>query len=140
MRTLVSTAADHDTMLRARRGLLIYFAVLVPLSAVLETLIIVGGALSWVWALMWTPAVASVVARLTLREGFADVSFRLDGQGAKAIVVTVLFPIAIGLVSYGLAWTTGLAHFSPQPDALATWLVGDSNPVSSALDGGGDVI
>src|SRR5262249_12633865 len=63
------------------------------------------------------------------REGFADVSFRLGGrQGAKAIVVAVLFPIAIGLISYGIAWTAGLAHFSPQPDALAAWLVGDSTP------------
>jgi hypothetical protein len=61
MRTLGNAAAEHDTRLRARRGLAIYFAVLVPLSAVLETLMIVDGALSWVWALMWTPAAASIL-------------------------------------------------------------------------------
>jgi hypothetical protein len=44
-------AADSDTRLRARRGLAIYFAVLVPLSAVLEALMI-GGSSSWVWALL----------------------------------------------------------------------------------------
>ena len=42
---------------------MIYFAVLVPLSAVFEALMI-SGSLSWVLAFMWTPAAASVVARL----------------------------------------------------------------------------
>ncbi|HEY7662158.1 MAG TPA: type II CAAX endopeptidase family protein [Xanthobacteraceae bacterium] len=129
MKTLGNAAAERDTRLRARRGLAIYFALLVPLSAVLETLMIVDGALSLVWALMWTPAAASILARLILREGLADVSFRLGGrQGAKAIVLAVLFPIAIGLISYGIAWSAGLAHFSPQPDALAAGLVEDSTP------------
>jgi hypothetical protein len=76
MRTPAASLAaeEGDTRLRARRGLAIYFAVLVPLSAVFEALMITGS-LSWFWALMWTPAFASVVARLALREGFADVSF-----------------------------------------------------------------
>lgn len=68
----------HDVGL-ARRGLAIYFAILLPLSAVFEALMILGN-LSWFWALMWTPAAASVVARLVLREGFADVSFRIGGS------------------------------------------------------------
>jgi hypothetical protein len=129
MRTPAYTAAEHDTRRHARRGLAIYFAVLVPFSAVFETLMIVGGGSSWVWALMWTPGAASIVARLILREGFADVSFRLGGRrGARAIVIAVLFPIVIGLISYGIAWTLGLAHFRPQPDALAARFVGDSTP------------
>ena len=73
-------AAEGDTRLRARRGLAIYFAVLVPLTAVFQALMI-AGSLSWFYALMWTPALASVVARLVLREGFADVSFRLGDAG-----------------------------------------------------------
>ena len=129
MRTLAYTAAKDDAQRHARRGLAIYFAVLVPFSAVFETLMIVGGGSSWVAALMWTPGAASIIARLILREGFADVSFRLGGrQGAKAIVIAVLFPIVIGLISYGIAWTVGLAHFSPRPDALAAGFVGDSAP------------
>jgi pimeloyl-ACP methyl ester carboxylesterase len=56
-------------------------------------------------------------------------SFRLGGRrGARAILIAVLFPIVVGLISYGIAWTVGLAHFSPQPDALAAWFVGDSTP------------
>src|SRR3954468_23336079 len=113
-----SLAAESDTRLRARRGLAIYFAVLVPLTAVFEALMITGS-LSWFWALMWTPAGASVVARLLLREGFADVSFRLGGRrGWKAIGLALIFPIVIGLISYGIAWMTGLVSFSPEPLGL----------------------
>jgi membrane protease YdiL (CAAX protease family) len=122
----LSLAAESDARLQARRGLAIYFVVLVPLTAVFETLMILGN-LSWVWALMWTPAIASVVARLVLREGFADVSFRIDGsRGWKAIVLALIFPIVVGLMSYGIAWTTGLVHFNPQPIALAARFVGNT--------------
>src|SRR5438874_7818674 len=78
---------------------------------------------------MWTPAAASVVARLVLREGFTDVSFRIGGsRGWKAIMLALIFPIVFGLISYGIAWTTGLVHFNPQPIALAARFVGDSAP------------
>jgi membrane protease YdiL (CAAX protease family) len=121
-------AAERDSRLQARRGLTIYFAVLVPLSAVFETLMILGN-LSWLWALMWTPTAASVVARLVLREGFTDVSFRIGGsRGWKAIMLALIFPIVVGLISYGVAWTTGLVHFNPQPIALAARFVGESAP------------
>jgi uncharacterized protein len=114
---------------RARRGLAIYFAILVPLSGVLETRMILGDSSSWlVSALMWTPGVASIVARLILREGFADVSFRLGRQGVKAIGIALLFPIVIGLISYGIAWTIGLVHFTPRPDTFSARFVGDSTP------------
>ena len=119
-------AVERNTRLHARRGLAIYFAILVPLSAIFEALMIIGS-LSWSWALMWTPAVASVTARLVLREGFADVSFRFGGRrGWKAIVLALTFPIIIGLISYCIAWTTGLIHFSPQPIELAARFVGDT--------------
>jgi len=46
----------------------------------------IGGRLSWYWALMWSLAAAPAAARLLLREGFSDVSLRLGGsRGAKAI-------------------------------------------------------
>ena len=53
----LSLAAEADARRRARRGLAIYFVVLVPLTAVFESLMILGN-LSWFWALMWTPAAA----------------------------------------------------------------------------------
>jgi membrane protease YdiL (CAAX protease family) len=70
-----------------------------------------------------------MVARLVLREGFADVSFRLGGRrGSKAIMLAVIFPTVVGLISYGIAWTTGLVHFSPHPIGLAARFVGSSTP------------
>ena len=120
-------AAESDTRRRARRGLAVYFAVLVPLSAVFEALVIITGDFSWIWALMWTPAAASVVARLILREGFADVSFRLGGRrGWKALGLALIFPIVLGLIAYGIAWTTGLVQFSPRPIGLAAPYVADT--------------
>ncbi|HEV8422256.1 MAG TPA: CPBP family intramembrane glutamic endopeptidase [Chthoniobacterales bacterium] len=90
-----------------------------PFSAVFEALMIKGNS-SWVWALMWTPAAASLVARLVLREGFGDVSFRVGGRrGWKAIGVAAIFPIVVGAIAYGIAWTTGLVQFDPRPIALA---------------------
>src|SRR5262245_11519987 len=121
-----SPAAEGDTRRRARRGLIVYFAVLVPLSAVFQALLIAGSP-SWVWALMWTPAAAAVVARLALREGFANVSFRLGGRrGWKALGLAFLFPIVLGLIAYGVAWTTGLVPFSPRPIGLAAPYVADA--------------
>ena len=103
---------------------MIYFAVLVPLSAVFEALMI-RGSLSWVLALMWTPAAASVVARLVLHEGFGDVSFRLGGRrGWEAIAAALVFPIITGLIAYGIAWTTGLVQFNPKLIKLATPYLG----------------
>ena len=69
----VPASLPGNVRLRARRGLAIYFAVLVPLTAFFEALIIKGRP-SFVWMLMWTPTAASVVARLLNREGFADLT------------------------------------------------------------------
>jgi membrane protease YdiL (CAAX protease family) len=106
----------------------------VPLSAVFEAMMI-SGSLSWVLALMWTPAAASVVARLVLREGFADVSFRLGGRrGRNAIGLALIFPIIVGLIAYGIAWTMGLVQFSPKPIQLAAACVGDAaSPIVTFL-------
>jgi uncharacterized protein len=126
----LASAIGHNAQLRARRGLAIYFAVLVPLAAVFEGLIIMGNP-SWlsglVWVLMWTPAAASAVARLILREGFADVSFRIGGfRGWKAIVLALILPIVIGFISYGIAWATGLVSFSPRPLHFTGTFIGES--------------
>jgi CAAX protease family protein len=126
--TALAPVAERTVQLQARRGLVIYFALLIPLSAVFEALMILGN-LSWFWVLMWVPAVASVVARLVLDEGFSDVSFHVGGRrGWKAIGFALIFPIIVGLISYCIGWTTGLVHFSPQPIALAAPFIGDSTP------------
>jgi membrane protease YdiL (CAAX protease family) len=108
---------DLEAARRARRGLAIYFAIVVALSAVIQAVIISRPGLDGLIAgLMLVPTIASVVARLALKEGFSDVSFRFGGRkGAKAIVQALIFPLLIGLLAYVIAWTTGLARFDPPP-------------------------
>lgn len=119
-----SGAAVHR---RARQGLAIYFGTVVLCSAVFQFLLIETRTWLWIVPLMWSPAAASMAARLALREGVADVSFRLGGRrGWQAIAVAVIFPIVIGFAVYGIAWKTGLATFTPQPGGLADQLAGTS--------------
>ena len=66
----------------ARRGLAVYFTALILGSVLFEWKILQTGESiekePWlVLALMYTPAMASIVARLALREGFGDVSFQI---------------------------------------------------------------
>jgi membrane protease YdiL (CAAX protease family) len=124
----------------ARRGLLVFFAVVALGSGVFQGLLLrsgkpIGESPGLVYALMWTPAVASLFARLVFREGLRDVSYRLGGRaGWRAIGFAWLLPPVFGAVVYGLAWATGLASFgvsaladvglsaSGQPARLATLL------------------
>lgn len=104
---------------QAKRGLAIYFALLIPLSAVFEALAIITGNVLWVFGLMWMPGLASIVARLVLREGFADVSFRLGGRrGWRAVGIGFILPSVIGLLAYGTAWALGLAQFVGREQAF----------------------
>ena len=124
------TDTDGDSRRQARRGLAIFFAIVVVLSAPIEAGIIITHAvddliLSILWLTVWAavPTTASVVARLVLREGFSDVSFRFGGRrGRKAMVQTLIFPVVVGLLAYGIAWASGLiAHFgSPAPE-IGSW-------------------
>ena len=101
----------------ARKGLLVFFALVALGSGVFQGLLLrsgkpIGESPWLVYGLMWTPGVASLVCRLVLREGFRDVSFRVGGKaGWKAIGFGWLLPPVFGCVVYGLAWATGLARF-----------------------------
>ena len=107
------TSRTDDAKRQARRGLAIYFAIVVLLSAPIEAFVIIRPELNGVIALlMLVPTFASVVARLVLKEGFADVSFRFGGRrGWNAIGLSLVFPVVIGIIAYGIAWVTGLAGF-----------------------------
>ena len=98
---------------RARTGLLVYFGTLVPLSAVCSGLAISTGNYLWVTVMMFMPAVSSIIARVGLREGMADISLRLGGRrGRKALVSGWLLPAGVGFVAYGIGWVTGLTPFT----------------------------
>src|SRR3954452_11710074 len=103
-----------DLRRAARRGLAIYFALVVVISGSLEAYYIfinpeLLGTLFGLLPLMWTPAAASVIARLVLREGFSDVSFRFGGLRTLPWYALGLgVPLAVGTLAYGAAWLTGL--------------------------------
>jgi uncharacterized protein len=102
--------------MKARRGLAIFFVVLIAGSAYFERRILllggsIGGHIGLIYALMWWVTVSSVVARLVLRESPSDVSFRWGGRlGTRAVLVATVLPLAVGLVAYGISWRLGLAQ------------------------------
>lgn len=101
-----------------RKGLTIFFAIVVVVSGVLEwrlTLLHepIERHLLLALGLMWTPALAALTARLVGREGLGDVSFRLGGaRGLLEMLRTWLFPVAVCGCAYGLAWMLGVARFT----------------------------
>lgn len=121
---------------QARRGLTIYFTVVIIVSGALEWWIITHGGLngparSLVFPLMYTPALACVIARLVGREGFGDVSFKWGGSaGTRASLAAWLLPVVVGFIAYGIAWATGLAEFHPPEQGQ---LAGIANPVTRFL-------
>ncbi|MDN4618119.1 hypothetical protein QCD85_08420 [Paenibacillus sp. PsM32] len=102
---------DPNIVQKSRKGLVVFFAWLVPLTF-LSYILALHVSPIFGLLLMWSPGLSSVLTRLLLREGFADISFRFRGNLAfKSIPFVLLFPVIIGLLAYGFAWITGLADF-----------------------------
>jgi uncharacterized protein len=100
----------------ARRGLALYFTTLILGSTFIEWKIIAAGESIenhplLILALMYTPATASVIARIALHEGFDDVSFRFGHAVRQPLLLAWIYPIVLGFLAYGTAWSTGLARF-----------------------------
>jgi uncharacterized protein len=102
---------------KAVSGLCLFFVVLIAGSAYFEhRILLLGGSiqnhLGLIFGLVWWVTLSSIVARLALREGIGDVSFRWGGTaGTRAIAVAGAMPLVVGFTAYGIAWSTGLAHF-----------------------------
>ncbi|HWN28750.1 MAG TPA: type II CAAX endopeptidase family protein [Actinomycetospora sp.] len=123
MTRVMTTAASADRT-RARRGLGLFFVLIVVFEAVCLTLLSATGSPLFIYVLMWSVALASVVARLAMREGFGDVSFRWGGwSSVRWSVVGVVFPLVVGVLAFGTAWLTGLAPFAPPPGGFWAGLV-----------------
>jgi membrane protease YdiL (CAAX protease family) len=124
-----AAVSSPDLRRTARRGLAIYFALVVVISGSLEAYYIfinpeLLGTLFGLLALMWSPALASVIARLVLREGFSDVSFRFGGLRTLPWYALGLgVPLAVGILAYGGAWLTGLVGFQGGAGAFLVGLV-----------------
>src|SRR5512133_2661940 len=101
------THASSETRSRARHGLAIYFAVLAPLSAAVSAFAIIKGNANWAVLAMPIPALASIVARKALHEGFADIGFHFrDRRVQRYIGYGIVLPIAVASAAYGAAWST----------------------------------
>jgi membrane protease YdiL (CAAX protease family) len=109
-----------------KRALAVFFAVLVPATAVIETLLITGAlrksALAF-FLLMWTPGIAALVATFACDRG-ARIGWRLGPL--KYAAIGFLLPIIYALVYYGVAWSSGFGEFSlagltAQGDYAADW-------------------
>ncbi|HXV91980.1 MAG TPA: CPBP family intramembrane glutamic endopeptidase [Pseudonocardia sp.] len=125
--------ADPAARRRARRGLTVYFAALVPLLLVPFAVDAALGTAGVRVVALFSPLLASVVARLVLREGWADVSFRIGGRrGRRGLLLAWLVPFAIQLPVYAIVWATGLAGLDPSAGPLAG-LAPEGTPVWLAL-------
>lgn len=137
----MSDGRDWDKQ-NAGRGLATYFAALLTGSAFVEwkirqTGLPIENTPRLMLALMYMPAGASIIARLALREGFSDVSFRSGGrEGIRATLLAWVYPMVVGFLAYGTAWAMGLAKFqsplgqqshlyreSPAANLLASFLL-----------------
>jgi len=60
----------------------------------------------------YSPAMAALIARVTLQEGIKDVSFRLRGAWiAQATLIGWLWPALSGCLVYGTSWILGFTRF-----------------------------
>jgi len=81
---------------------------------------------------MWTVALSSIIARLVLREGFSDISFRWGGRSTWwYIAFGFWFPLVVGVVAWGAAWLTGIAEFAPRNEGMVASFVDGSSPVAT---------
>jgi hypothetical protein len=123
--TVAGTIETATEIRVARRGLVAFGGVLLPLS-------FVG---YWMYAtnsstlplrdlpLMVSPALAAAITRLILREGLWDGSFRFGGRRSlRAILLGLATPLLVGGLAYGIAYLADLATFVPQALPLdASW-------------------
>ncbi len=97
-----------------RRQVVLFVALTLALSFALEFWMIAHGGLGAgggfaVLALMWVPALVSVLVRLVGREGFGDVGWRV-GAGEPWLLGYLGPPLCAGL-TYVLAWALGEVSF-----------------------------
>lgn len=96
----------------ARKGLTFFLGFLFVLSLIINTVVIMSGNILLIVVYMFVPAIASILTRLLLREGFADVSFQLGSVKVwRGIGLGLLIPMLICGITYSTAWMSGIASF-----------------------------
>jgi len=107
---------------QARRGILVFLVALMATTFVSmwlrqrvpwPPLATVAFPMLMTTLLSYSPAIASLIARIGLKEGFRDVSFRLRGDWTvQALLIAWLWPAFCGLATFGIAWLAGFTRFA----------------------------
>ena len=108
----LANAATYNQR-RARRGLALFFPLLIALSTLFYWLIIVRHNALAMALFMWTPGSAALITRLVRREKFPATSLYLSKRLLPSLIVALLIPLVIGLISYNLAWKAGITPLAP---------------------------
>jgi membrane protease YdiL (CAAX protease family) len=119
-------AASPRRTVSPKRALAVFFAVLVPTTILIETLLITGAmrksALAF-FLLMWTPGVAALAVKFA-----CDRSLRIGWRPGPPgyLAIGFFLPIVYALVYYGFAWSSGFGDFSlaglaAEGDYAADW-------------------
>jgi len=116
----------------SRRGLVIFFVLIAVSSALVQfdpNQVKELFGIRVIPAYMWCVGAASIAARMILRESPRDISLRWNGwTTTRAMLIAFAFPLTVGAVSYGIAWSTGLATFAPAslPQQVNGFVMGGS--------------
>ena len=62
---------------------------------------------------MWAPALGRFAARHTVDRGFTSTLPLRWGTAAQMLLWPLAVPLAVYATAYAIAWSTGLAHWSP---------------------------
>jgi membrane protease YdiL (CAAX protease family) len=147
--SLIKVANPDRQEVTARRGLLLFFPLLIALSTLFYWLIIVKHDNVAMALFMWTPGSAALATRLILREKFPTSTLFFNKRLLQPLAVALLAPLTIGLLAYGLAWKTGitpLVHFHASANIAALLSLTDTSSSLFALAGsllliiGGEII
>ncbi len=121
----------RKTKKQAQLGLAIFFTLLIILVIPAYWLRIKNNI---PFAILFPPAIASIITRLILREGFQDVSFSFRGRNLrKAYLIAYLFPMVVALIAYGFTWISGLTQFDFSTIQASSRIPLPGNPVSGFL-------
>lgn len=96
------------------KPLFVFLVVVAGLSAIFETMLIVGGSIHGASSmlallLMWSPALAAVVAAPYTVAGFRGLGLR-PGP-VRYLAVGYLIPVAYAIIAYNVVWAAGLGRF-----------------------------
>jgi membrane protease YdiL (CAAX protease family) len=116
------TSAGPSDAAAPWRALLVFSAIAVGATTAIAILCHAKGwtVESPAWAIlaplaMWAPALARLVARVTVDRGFTGtLTLRRWGiTGARVILEPLVLPLAVYAAAYTIAWSIGVVQFSP---------------------------